>query len=109
MRFSTRTGRQPLGQVGAQRLIPAVRGALRAEEELPAGPGRPAQARSGDANDIDHWSSRHGGRPSPGAARSRPFLTSPPRPGRDSRVNTDPTRGQIGHIKNYLEWYNPRS
>ena len=33
-------GGQPLGQVGAQRLIPPVRGAVRAEEELPARPGR---------------------------------------------------------------------
>ena len=32
-------GGQALGQVGAQRLIPAVRRGLRAEEELPAGPG----------------------------------------------------------------------
>ena len=31
---------QPLGQVGAQRLIPAVRRGGRAQEELPAGPGR---------------------------------------------------------------------
>ena len=31
---------QPLGQVGAQRLIPPVRRAVRAEEELPARPGR---------------------------------------------------------------------
>ena len=32
-------GRQALGQVGTQRLIPAVRGAVRTEEELPTGPG----------------------------------------------------------------------
>ena len=33
-------GGQALGQVGAQRLIPAVRRGLRLQEELPAGPGR---------------------------------------------------------------------
>jgi hypothetical protein len=31
---------QALGQVGAERLIPAVRRAVRAQEELPARPGR---------------------------------------------------------------------
>ena len=36
-------------------------------------------------------------------SRSRPFLTSPPRPGRDSRASTDPTCGQNGHIKYDLE------
>jgi hypothetical protein len=33
-------GGQSFGQVGAQRLIPPVRGAVRVQEELPAGPGR---------------------------------------------------------------------
>jgi hypothetical protein len=33
-------GAQPLGQVGAQRLMPPVRWGLRAEEELPTRPGR---------------------------------------------------------------------
>ena len=33
-------GGQALGQVGAQRLIPPLRRGLRAEEELPARPGR---------------------------------------------------------------------
>jgi hypothetical protein len=33
-------GRQPLGEVGPQRLVPAVRRRVRAEEEFPAGPGR---------------------------------------------------------------------
>ena len=32
-------GGQALGEVGAQRLVPAVRGAVRAEEVLPARPG----------------------------------------------------------------------
>ena len=39
----------------------------------------------------------------PSAARSRPFLTSPPRPGPNSRANTDPTWGQNGHMRNDLE------
>jgi hypothetical protein len=33
-------GRQALGQVGAQGLIPAVRRGIRVQEELPAGTGR---------------------------------------------------------------------
>jgi hypothetical protein len=52
---------------------------------------------------IDHWSSNAAAGRRRGAARSRPFLTSPPRPGRDSRASTDPTCGQNGHIKNDLE------
>jgi len=52
---------------------------------------------------IDHWSSNAAAGRRRGAARSRPFLTSPPRPGRDSRADTDPTWGQNGHIKNDLE------
>ena len=36
-------------------------------------------------------------------ARIRPDVTSPPRPGPNSRANMEPTWGQTGHIKKYLE------
>jgi hypothetical protein len=35
--------------------------------------------------------------------------TSPPRPGPDTRANTEPTWVQNGHMKNYLKQHNPRS
>ena len=48
---------------------------------------------------IDHWSSEGWG-----VRRGRrPFLTRPPRPGGNSRANTDPTWGRNGYTKNDLE------
>jgi len=62
--------------------------------------GRPVDSTS--SRGIDHWPTGvRGRRPDP--ARIRPDWTSPPRPGPNSRANMEPTWGQTGHIKKYLE------